>query len=279
MVQIAQRRCLAVGHLCGTDLPRAHYRAFAAGGLFGRSASVNDKTEYGHPDIHGRRKIQCPHLQRPDKGRTIVNMNWTSVSTLALGPYAGTTHFSWHAREGISNRLDLLPFVAGTTERLATKKAALMTRRAVFRSIAAAVFMLALNCSCLAATPGAAEAKALLDKAVAYFDSNGVARAFCAFNDADGAFHKGPLYVFAVNMDGVYFAHSAAPTLIGTSLRDTRDATGQPIANLVMEAVATQQSAPVEYMWLNYETNKVEKKQTFLKRVENFILGVGYYTR
>jgi len=80
-------------------------------------------------------------------------------------------------------------------------------------------------------------------------------------------------------MDGVYFAHSAAPTLIGTSLRDTRDAAGQPIANLVMEAVAAQQNAPVEYMWLNYETNKVEKKQTFLKRVENFILGVGYYTR
>ena len=175
--------------------------------------------------------------------------------------------------------MDLLTFAADTTERLATKKETLMTLRAVFRSIAAVVFMLALNCSCLAATPDAAEAKALLDKAVAYFDSNGVARAFCVFNDADGAFHKGPLYVFAVNMDGVYFAHSAAPTLIGTSLRDTRDATGQPIANLVMEAVATQQSAPVEYMWLNYETNKVEKKQTFLKRVENFILGVGYYTR
>jgi len=35
----------------------------------------------------------------------------------------------------------------------------------------------------------------------------------------------------------------------------------------------------VEYMWLNYETNKVEKKRAFLKRVENFVLGVGYYTR
>ena len=33
-------------------------------------------------------------------------------------------------------------------------------------------------------------------------------------------------------------------------------------------------------MWLNYETNKVEKKRTFLKKVgENFVLGVGYYTR
>src|SRR5438046_7485816 len=85
-----------------------------------------------------------------------------------------------------------------------------MRLRAVFCSAGAAVFMFAVNCSCLAASPDAAEAKALLDKAVAYFDSNGVARAFCAFNDTNGAFHKGPLYVFAINMDGVYFAHSAA---------------------------------------------------------------------
>src|SRR6476469_10309900 len=34
-----------------------------------------------HRDIHGRRKIQCPHLQQPDKGRTIVNMHSTRVST------------------------------------------------------------------------------------------------------------------------------------------------------------------------------------------------------
>ena len=155
-----------------------------------------------------------------------------------------------------------------------------MRLRAVFCSAAAVVFMFAVNGSSLAADSlGEAEAKALLDKAVAYLDSNGVARAFCAFNDVNGAFHKDSLYVFAINMDGVYFAHSAAPTLIGMSLRDTRDAAGQPIGKLVMEAVATQQSAPVEYMWLNYQTNKVEKKHTFLKRVEDFVLGVGYYSR
>ena len=147
-------------------------------------------------------------------------------------------------------------------------------------SAAAAAFMFVVNCSCLAAeSPGPAEAKALLDKAVAYFNKNGAARAFCEFNDTNGAFHKGPLYVFAINMDGVYFAHSAAPTLIGTSLRDTRDASGQPLGNLVMDAVATNQSAPVEYMWLNYETNKVERKHTFLTRVDKFVLGVGYYMR
>lgn len=154
-----------------------------------------------------------------------------------------------------------------------------MKLQAVFCG-AAAVFMLAVSCSCLAAeSPGAEDAKALLDKAVMYFDDKGAARAFCAFNDPKGDFRKGPLYVFAINMDGVYFANSAAPTLVGTSLRDTRDAAGQPIGNLIMEAVATQQDAAVDYMWLNYETNKVEKKHTFVKKVGEFVLGVGYYTR
>jgi hypothetical protein len=71
-----------------------------------------------------------------------------------------------------------------------------MRLRAVFSSAAAVVFMFAVNSFLMAAeSPGEAEAKGLLDKAVAYLDSNGVARAFCAFNDANGAFRKGPLYV------------------------------------------------------------------------------------
>jgi cytochrome c len=145
---------------------------------------------------------------------------------------------------------------------------------------AAAVFTLAVSSPSFAAgSPGAEEAKALLNKAVKYFETKGAAPAFAAFNDPKGEFRQGPLYVFAINMDGVYFAHSAAPTLIGTSLRDTRDATGQPIADLVMGAVATQNDAAVDYKWLNYETNKVEEKHTFLKKEERFILGVGYYTK
>ena len=154
-----------------------------------------------------------------------------------------------------------------------------MKNHSMLRS-AAAIVMLAVGCACLAAdSPGAEEAKGLLDKAVKYFDTNGVARAFCAFNDINGEFHRGPLYVFAISLDGVYFAHSAAPTLIGTSLRDTRDATGQPIGNLVMEAVATEPSAEIDYKWLNYETNKVENKHTFLRKVGKFVIGVGYYKR
>ena len=76
-----------------------------------------------------------------------------------------------------------------------------------------------------------------INKAVAYLEKEGSARAFCAFNDPSGDFHKGPLYVFAINTDGVYFAHSAAPTLVGVSLRDTRDAAGQPFGKDIMESL------------------------------------------
>jgi cytochrome c len=145
---------------------------------------------------------------------------------------------------------------------------------------AAAILMMAVAGSSLAAeNPGAEQAKDLLDKAVAYLEKEGPARAFCAFNDPSGDFHKGPLYVFAVNMDGVYFAHSAAPTLVGVSVRDTIDAAGQPVGKNVIQLIASQSEGSVDYMWLNYTTNKVEKKRSFVKRVNDFVLGVGYYTQ
>jgi cytochrome c len=149
----------------------------------------------------------------------------------------------------------------------------------VIFSRAAAILMMVVAGSSLAADPGAEQAKDLLNKAVAYLEKVGPARAFCAFNDPSGDFHKGPLYVFAINMDGIYFAHSAAPTLLGVSLRDTKDAAGKPFGKNIMQVIASQGEGSVDYMWLNYTTNKVEKKRSFVKRVEDFVLGVGYYTQ
>src|SRR4051794_10274560 len=154
-----------------------------------------------------------------------------------------------------------------------------MTLQAIFRH-AAAILMMAVAGSTLAAeSSGAEQAKALLNKAVAYLEKVGPGGAFCAFNNPSGEFHKGPLYVFAINMDGVYFANSAAPTLVGVSLRDTRDAAGQPFGKDIMELIAKQGEGSVDYMWLNYTTNKVEKKHSFVKRVGDFVLGVGYYSK
>ncbi len=51
---------------------------------------------------------------------------------------------------------------------------------------AAAIFMMAVAGSSIAAeSPGAEQAKDLLNKAVAYLEKEGAARAFCAFNDPE----------------------------------------------------------------------------------------------
>jgi cytochrome c len=125
---------------------------------------------------------------------------------------------------------------------------------------------------------GQEEAKELLTRAAAYMEKEGPAKAFCAFNDPSGPFRKGQLYVFAFNMDGVMFANSAAPAQVGVSYRDTRDAAGQPIGQNVMDIVRGQGEGSLDYLWLNRVTNKVEKKRTFFKRLDDFGLGVGYYT-
>ncbi len=150
------------------------------------------------------------------------------------------------------------------------------------RSFLALTILLAViaNPSNAAEPAGADDAQGLLAQAVSYMEKEGAAKAFSAFNDPTGAFHKGPLYVFVINMDGVYFAHSAAPTLIGTSLRGLKDASGQLFGKKIMELIATRGEGSVDYKWVNYSSNKVENKRTFVKKVgDRFVLGVGYYTQ
>jgi cytochrome c len=153
--------------------------------------------------------------------------------------------------------------------------------KARFFSLSALTILLVVVAgSCIAAEPpGADDAKNLLAKAVYYMEKEGPAKAFCAFNEPTGPYHNGPLYVFAINMDGVYFAHAAAPTLVGTSLRDLRDASGRPFGKDIMEVITTHGEGTVDYKWLNYSSNKVEDKHSYVKKVGEFVLGVGYYTR
>src|SRR5260221_11790431 len=132
-----------------------------------------------------------------------------------------------------------------------------MKLRIILSSAAATGMVAVASFSFAAESSSAEEAKDLLNKAVSYVEKERPARAFCAFNDPSGAFHKGPLYVFVINMDGAHFAHSPAPSLIGTSLRETRDAARQPPAQAIMEVIGSQSERSVEYLCLNDRTHSV----------------------
>lgn len=121
------------------------------------------------------------------------------------------------------------------------------------------------------------EARALFDQAVKYMEANGPERAFAAFNNQKGQFVRKDLYVFALDMKGTYHASGAAPeTLVGLNVIDTTDAAGNPLFRAMIDGVRSAPEASVRYVWLNRATNKIEPKVSYVRKVGDYVVGVGY---
>lgn len=129
------------------------------------------------------------------------------------------------------------------------------------------------------ARSGAKEAKAMLEQAVTYLNSHGAERAFAAFNNQKGSFYRKDLYTFVIGIDdGIMHAHGGAPEgLVGTDVRNLRDASGKPIIQEMLKLAAQPEGGTVNYVWLNRVNNRIEDKTTLLRQVGKYMVGVGYY--
>lgn len=129
-----------------------------------------------------------------------------------------------------------------------------------------------------ASTPAAdaARAQALLERAVAHYESEGEA-AFATFFLAD-KFRDDELYVFMLDSDG-FMLTSGGPSsvLIGRDVRELRDTEDKPFMREILETAAAKGYGVVEYRWLNPQHIKVERKVAYFRAVGNRILVVGYY--
>lgn len=139
---------------------------------------------------------------------------------------------------------------------------------------------LALSASAFAAhrsTPE--EAKAFFDMAIATYASQGRDAALAEFNEPEGKFNKGDLYVFAIDTEGTYLASGANPNLKGTPLKGTNDAAGKSIYDIIMATLdkVDNKAGTIEYKWLNRQTNQVEDKTSYVQQINDVIIGVGYY--
>lgn len=121
------------------------------------------------------------------------------------------------------------------------------------------------------------EARAMFDQALAYLQTHGPEQSFAAFNNQKGKFIYKDLYVFVIDQQGVYHASGAAPeALVGLNVLNTTDAAGNPLFREMIEGTRQAPELTVRYMWLNRATNKVEPKVSYIGRVGDYVLGVGY---
>jgi len=128
-----------------------------------------------------------------------------------------------------------------------------------------------------AATPDDGQAaRALLEKALAYYHDNGD-KALAAFS-RQGEFVDKDRYVFVVDTRGVMLA-SGGPSsaLIG---RDVSEVLGPDLRKAFKDALQTPEASGIqqaEYRWQNWADGKVERKHVYFQRVGERILAVGYY--
>jgi cytochrome c len=123
------------------------------------------------------------------------------------------------------------------------------------------------------------EARDLLDRAAAALRAN-PKEALAAFNNPSSRFTHYDLYVFVVGLnDGKFYAMGANPGLVGLDVKDLKDAAGKPIIQDMMTIVKEKGSGEYDYVWRNPANNKVEPKHSYVERVDDYLVGVGYYTK
>jgi cytochrome c len=118
------------------------------------------------------------------------------------------------------------------------------------------------------------EAKAMAEKAAALYKEN-AEKALAAFQDKSGQFFDRDLYVFVNDSKGLFLAHGAKPALVGKPSLELKDANG---FELIKAFLAVKDTAWVDYRWPDpSDNNKVKDKASYIIKVGENIVGVGYY--
>ncbi len=119
----------------------------------------------------------------------------------------------------------------------------------------------------------AAEAKAMLEKAVAAVKAD-KAKALAMFAKGEGGFKDRDLYPFCGGPDGNFTAH---PTLTGKSLKELNDKAGKALGAEMYKVAQEGKVSEVSYMWPRPGQTEPVQKVSYVTKVGDQVCAVGYY--
>jgi methyl-accepting chemotaxis protein len=140
----------------------------------------------------------------------------------------------------------------------------------------AVAFMLSTTVVAFSATPE--DAKALAEKAMAFYKAHGKEKAIAEFNNPAGQFVKGDLYVVVQGFDGVLLANGGNPKLVGQNHLELKDPTGTFFVKQMVEA-AKKGGGWVTYQWTNPVSKKIGTKKAWIQKIEgeNVYINCGVF--
>ena len=125
----------------------------------------------------------------------------------------------------------------------------------------------------------AAEATAMVEKAIAHIKKVGRQKAFDDFNNPKGGFTDRDLYVVVYDMTGKVLSHGANAKMIGKDVIELRDNDGKYFVKERVEMMSKGPNAKgwQDYKFLNPVSKQIEPKSMFIHRFEDMIVGCGIY--
>jgi cytochrome c len=122
-----------------------------------------------------------------------------------------------------------------------------------------------------------AEAKAMLQKAVAHYKQAGRTQALADFNAKKAPFGDRDLYVVCLSSDHKIIANGGFPQYVGYSADMIKDADGKSVGRQGWEIASSKGEGAVRYHWINPVSHKMEPKITYFARAGDDVCGVGAY--
>lgn len=119
-----------------------------------------------------------------------------------------------------------------------------------------------------------------VDDAALYAESVGRKEALATFNDQEGPYVRGDLYIYALDMDGIALALPHQPELLGTSMLDLTDHHGLNVTRIEI-ALSRLGGGFIYYHYPNPERGmQPEPKVSYVRMVDDtYWIGAGiYYT-
>lgn len=151
--------------------------------------------------------------------------------------------------------------------------------RKFFVVIWIAFFILTVSSAFASDAGTAAEAEAMVKKAIAYIKAHGKEKAFAELDNPKGKFTDRDLYVFVYDLNGKVLAHGANQKMVGKDLSEMRDMDGKLYVKERIELAKTKGRGWQDYKFTNPVTKKIENKSAYIEKYEDMIVGCGIYKK
>ena len=123
----------------------------------------------------------------------------------------------------------------------------------------------------------AAEAEALVKRAIEHIRRHGPEKAFTDISNKNGDFVNRDLFVFVYDMQGKCLAHGRNAEKIGENMIGSKDADGKLFVKERIEIARTMGKGWQDYKSINPTTQKTEKKTAYIEVCDNLIVASGAY--